>query len=53
MEFAWPVADWEQWTGLELPQPGEYVFPGGPAPLAVADGIGRYWEPNVWMLHPV
>jgi hypothetical protein len=53
MEFASPVADWEQWTGLELPQPGEYVFPGGLAPLAVADGIGRYWEPNVWMLHPV
>jgi hypothetical protein len=52
MEIAAPVADWERWTGLELPQPGEYVFPGGLAPLAVAAGMGRYWEPNVWMLHP-
>lgn len=52
MEIAAPVPDWERWTGLELPQPGEYVFPGGLAPLTVAAGVGRYWEPNVWMLHP-
>jgi GNAT superfamily N-acetyltransferase len=52
MQFHAPVADWEQWTGLELPGPGEYVFPGGLAPLTVADGTGRYWEPNVWMVHP-
>lgn len=53
MEITAPVADWEQWTGMELPQPGEYVFPGGLAPVTVADGVGRYWEPNVWMQHPV
>jgi GNAT superfamily N-acetyltransferase len=47
-----PVADWEEWTGLELPGPGEYVFPGGLAPLTVTGGTGRYWEPNVWMVHP-
>lgn len=52
MQIDAPVADWEKWTGLDLPAPGEYVFPGGLAPLAVADGIGRYWEPNVWMMHP-
>jgi GNAT superfamily N-acetyltransferase len=52
MQIDAPVADWEQWTGLELPAPGQYTFPGGLAPLAVTDGIGRYWEPNVWMLHP-
>jgi GNAT superfamily N-acetyltransferase len=51
MEIVAPTADWERWTGLELPQPGDYVFPGGLAPLAVADGIGRYAEPNVWMCH--
>lgn len=51
MEITAPVADWERWTGMELPQPGDYVFPGGLAPLAVAEGVGRYWEPNVWMLH--
>jgi hypothetical protein len=30
---------------------GEYVFPSGLAPLRLQDGIGSYWEPNVWMLH--
>lgn len=53
MEITAPVADWEQWLGMELPQPGEYVFPGGLAPMTVADGTGRYWEPNIWMLHEV
>jgi GNAT superfamily N-acetyltransferase len=53
MEIAAPVADWEQWLGMDLPQPGDYVFPGGLAPLTVAGGEGRYWEPNAWMLHPL
>jgi hypothetical protein len=47
------VAEWESWTGLPLPESGEYVFPRGLATLAVdreAD-VGRYWEPNVWMRH--
>jgi hypothetical protein len=48
-----PVADWEQWTGMAFPAPGEYVFPRGLAPLRIQDGIGTYWEPNVWMRHEV
>jgi GNAT superfamily N-acetyltransferase len=47
------VGEWEAWTGLAFPESGEYVFPGGLAPLAVdrdADR-GSYWEPNVWMRH--
>ena len=53
MQITAPVADWEEWTGLQLPGPGQHVFPGALAPLTVADGTGQYWEPNVWMLHPV
>jgi GNAT superfamily N-acetyltransferase len=47
------VAEWESWTGLELPESGVYVFPHGLAPLAVdrEDDLARYWEPNVWMVH--
>lgn len=45
------VAEWEDWVGLRFPEDGVYVFPGGLAPLTVADGAGRYWEPNVWMHH--
>jgi hypothetical protein len=47
-----PVSEWEDWTGMRLPEDGEYVF-GGLAPLVVHDGIGTHVEPNVWMLHRV
>ena len=49
------IAEWEEWTGLAFPESGEYVFPGGLATVAIErdEDIGRYWEPNVWMRHPV
>jgi GNAT superfamily N-acetyltransferase len=49
------VAEWEEWTALAFPESGEYVIPGGLALVEIdreADS-GRYWEPNVWMLHDV
>jgi GNAT superfamily N-acetyltransferase len=46
-----PVADWEKWTGMKIPEDGAYVFPAGLAPLHVENGVGSYWEPNVWMIH--
>ncbi len=36
-----------------FPEDGNYVFPGGLAPLSVEGDIGHYWEPNVWVLHDV
>ena len=51
MRIEAPVREWERWTGMAFPRDGEYVFPSGLAPLRVQDGIGEYWEPNVWMLH--
>ncbi|MDQ2874201.1 MAG: hypothetical protein M3Y33_05060 [Actinomycetota bacterium] len=53
MHITAPVADWETWTKMTLPDDGSYIFPGGLAPLAVAGGVGDYWEPNIWMLHDV
>ena len=53
MEITAPVADWEAWTQLAFPADGEYVFPGGLAPLTVTAGTGAYWEPNIWMRHEV
>lgn len=47
------VAEWESWTGMEFPADGRYTFPTGLAPIEVRDGVGHYWEPNVWMLHHV
>jgi GNAT superfamily N-acetyltransferase len=46
-----PVSDWEEWTGLQLPEDGRYVVEGMLAPLEVRGGIGRHVEPNVWIRH--
>jgi hypothetical protein len=43
---------WEDWTGLQFPEDGEYVVPGALVPVSFADGIGTYVEPNVWVRHP-
>ncbi len=48
-----PAAEWEDWTGVRLPEDGVYVIPRALAPLDVRDGVGRHVEPNVWMRHPV
>jgi GNAT superfamily N-acetyltransferase len=48
-----PVADWEAWTEMQYPEDGEYVFPGGLAPLVVREGVGVHVEPNVWLVHDV
>jgi GNAT superfamily N-acetyltransferase len=46
-----PVADWEEWTGMVLPEDGAYVVPGMLDLLRVRDGRGRHVEPNVWVVH--
>jgi hypothetical protein len=46
-----PVAEWEEWTGMLLPEDGDYLIPGSLAPLEVRDGLGRHVEPNVWVVH--
>jgi GNAT superfamily N-acetyltransferase len=48
-----PVADWQDWLGMELPDDGTYVVPTMLAPLEVRAGVGTHVEPNVWMRHEV
>jgi GNAT superfamily N-acetyltransferase len=48
-----PVADWQEWTGMQFPEDGVYIVPGMLAPLEVHEGIGTHVEPNVWMRHGV
>lgn len=47
------VAEWESWTGLLLPESGEYVIPEGLAVLTIdrEQDLGIYVEPNVWLQH--
>ncbi len=48
-----PINEWARWTAMLFPDDGDYVFSGGLCPLTVHDGIGTYWEPNVWVRHDV
>ena len=53
--FRGTVADWERWTGLALPESGEYVLRGAMNPVTInRDGDeGVLTEQNVWMVHAV
>jgi GNAT superfamily N-acetyltransferase len=53
LEIVGSVAEWEEWVGMPFPASGEFVFPGGLAPVTIdrASDRGRYFEPNVWMAH--
>jgi hypothetical protein len=53
LQITAPVQEWQRWTEMLFPEDGDYVFPGGLAPLSVEGDIGNYWEPNVWVLHDV
>lgn len=47
------IDEWQHWTGMAFPDSGDYVIPGGLAPLHVdrtADR-GHYVEPNIWVRH--
>jgi GNAT superfamily N-acetyltransferase len=46
-------AEWEEWTGLQFPEDGDYVVPGALVPVRFESGHGTYVEPNVWMRHAV
>ena len=48
-----PVSDWEEWTGVWMPEDGDYLIPGALAPVEVRNGVGRHIEPNVWVVHAV
>jgi hypothetical protein len=47
------VAEWEEWTGVAMPESGEYLFADALAPVSIdrERDVGTYYEPNVWMIH--
>jgi hypothetical protein len=55
MRISGTVAEWEEWVGMPFPESRDYVFPHGLSTVRIdreAD-LGAYWEPNVWMRHPI
>jgi hypothetical protein len=55
MRIEGTVADWREWTGLDLPGSGDYLPDGAAAPVAIdlAADRGVYLDPNVWVVHAV
>jgi hypothetical protein len=49
------VAEWEEWTAMRLPESGDYIVPGALQPVTIdrERDRGEYFDPNVWMRHPV
>lgn len=53
MTITGTLQEWQEWLQQEIPDSGEYILPGGLAPL-VADkeaDLGVYVEANVWVRH--
>jgi hypothetical protein len=49
------VSEWEEWTGMSVPESGPYVVPGALQLVWIdcEQNEGRYEDPNIWMLHPI
>ncbi|WP_273795025.1 GNAT family N-acetyltransferase [Brucella intermedia] len=48
-----PLIIWQNWTNQVFSQSGSYALPEMLVPLKVdvSEGVGRYIEPNVWMVY--
>jgi hypothetical protein len=55
MRVTGSVAEWERWTGMDLPESGSYVVPGALVPVEIdrEGDVGQYLEPACWVRHRV
>jgi hypothetical protein len=53
MKITGTVEEWETWTGVAMPESGEYLFEDALQPVKIdrERDLGTYFEPNVWMIH--
>ncbi|MDQ0416654.1 amino acid adenylation domain-containing protein [Croceifilum oryzae] len=49
------VADWQVWAGSTFEESGSYEVEKALAPVYIdlEQGIGEYWDPSVWVEHPL
>lgn len=49
------VEEWENWTDMRFPASGEYIVEGALQPIIIDrdNDVGRYEDPNLWMLHRI
>jgi predicted GNAT family acetyltransferase len=55
MRIVGTVAEWETWTGMVLPESGDYVVPGALdlITIDIEQDRGGHLETNLWMEHPL
>jgi hypothetical protein len=53
MRIVGTVAEWEEWTGVDFPESGDFVVPEALSVVSIdrERDRGTYIEPAVWMLH--
>ncbi len=53
MNITGSVSEWEIWTGLIFPGSGDYIIDEALIPVSIdtEKDIGKYIEPNVWIIH--
>ncbi len=53
MQIEGKVHEWENWTNQNYPGDGNYIVTGALTPISIdiKKNIGKYIEPNVWILH--
>lgn len=45
------VEQWQEWTGLQFPEDGDYAIPEGNGLLHIKDGVGTYSEDCIWVAY--
>jgi len=55
MDISGSVSEWEKWTGLTFPYSGNYIVDKALIPVNIdkEKNIGKYIEPNVWIVHKI
>ncbi len=51
MRMIGSAEEWSAWLGMPLPPDGERTHPELLSPLKLSGGVGRYTEPNLWVIH--
>lgn len=55
MDISGSISAWEKWAGLVFPGSGDYIVDKALVPVRIdkKKKIGRYIEPNVWIVHEI
>ncbi|MCD4819004.1 MAG: hypothetical protein K8S23_09970 [Candidatus Cloacimonetes bacterium] len=53
MKIKGTISDWEQWTGMDFEESGDFIIPGALDTVKIdfEKDEGLYIEPNVWIHH--